>query len=199
LATPRKVVTALHEEPGGRVRVELDGRPWRTLPLDVVARAGLARGCELDRPRARLVRRELRRSEALTRAARALRRRDLPERALDTRLRRAGFQEDERAAALGTLARAGLVDDARFAHTRAASLAERGRGDAAIAWDLERQGVAPELVESALGTLAPERDRALALAARHGATVATARMLVRRGFGEEAVEAACADTFGADG
>jgi SOS response regulatory protein OraA/RecX len=191
-------VTALHEEPGGRVRVELDGRPWRTLSADVVARAGLARGCEVDRPRALLVRRELRRSEALTRAARALRQRDLPQSALDIRLVRAGFRDDERAEALGTLTRAGLVDDARFAHSRAASLAERGRGNAAIRWDLERQGLTPELVDSALETLAPERDRARALAARRGATAATARLLVRRGFSEDAVEAACADTFGAD-
>ena len=188
-------VTALHEEPRGRVRVELDGRPWRTLPVDVVARAGLARGCELDRPRARLVRRELRRAEALTRAARALRRRDLPERALDSRLQRAGFRDEEREVALGTLTRAGLVDDARYAHTRAATLAERGRGDAAIAWELEQQGVAAELVESALAALQPERQRALALTARHGSTPATARLLARRGFGEEAVEAVCADGF----
>jgi SOS response regulatory protein OraA/RecX len=191
-------VTALHEEPGGRVRVELDGGPWRTVPVDVAARAGLARGCELDRPRARLLRRELRRAEALTRAARALRRRDLPEGALDTRLQRAGFRDEEREAALGTLTRAGLVDDARYAHTRAATLAERGRGDAAIAWELERQGVAAELVESALSALEPERDRALALAAKHGSSPATARLLARRGFGEEAVESACADGFAAE-
>ena len=180
------------------MRVELDGRPWRTLPVDVVARAGLARGCELDRPRARLLRRELRRGEALTRAARALRRRDLPERALDARLERAGFRDDEREAALETLTRAGLVDDARFAHTRAATLAERGRGDAAIAWELERIGVSAELVEAALEALAPEGERALALAARHGPNASTARLLARRGFGEEAVEGACRDAFGAD-
>jgi SOS response regulatory protein OraA/RecX len=191
-------VTALYEERGGRVRVELDERPWRTLPVDVVARAGLSPGCEVDRPRARLVRRELRRNAALRRAAGALRLRDLPERALNSRLERAGFGEEEREDALGTLARAGLVDDGRFAHARAAALAARGRGDAAIRWDLERQGVAPGLVESALATLAPERDRARALAARHGDGAATARMLARRGFGEEAVEAACAGTFGAD-
>jgi SOS response regulatory protein OraA/RecX len=183
-------VTALHEEPGGRVRVELDGRPWRTLPAEVVVRAGLARGCEIDRPRARLVRRELRRAEALTRAARALRRRDLPERALDSRLERAGFRDEEREGAIGTLVRAGLVDDARFAHTRAAALAERGRGDAAIAWELERQGVAPEHVAAALSALTPEPERALRLLQRHGPGPATARLLARRGFGEEAVEAA---------
>jgi SOS response regulatory protein OraA/RecX len=77
-------------------------------------------------------------------------------------------------------------------------LAERGRGDAAIAWDLERQGVSTEQVESALQALEPERERALALAARHGTGAATARLLARRGFGEEAVEAACAGRFAAD-
>jgi SOS response regulatory protein OraA/RecX len=191
-------VTGLHEEQGGRVRVELGGRPWRTLPVDVVVRSGLACGCELDRPRARLVRWELRRSEALTQAARVLRRRDLPESALDARLERAGVLGEAREAALGTLVRAGLVDDARFAQTRAAALAARGRGDAAIAWELERQGVAPHLVESALATLEPERERAVALAARHGASPATARLLARRGFGEDAVEAACSGGLGAD-
>lgn len=191
-------VTALVEEPRGRVRVELDGRPWRTLPIAVVATAALTRGCELDRERARTIRSELRRSEALTRAARALRRRDLPAAALDARLERAGYRSREREAALGTLVRAGLVDDARFARTRAATLAERGRGDAAIAWELERQGVAPELVDAAVRALPPERERAAALARRRGPGAATARLLASRGFSDEAVEAACAEAFGAD-
>src|ERR687892_2390089 len=117
-----RTVTALRGRPKGRVRVELDGEPWRTLPAEAVVRAGLAVGCVLDRPTVRTLRRELRRAEALTRAGRALRSRDLPERALDARLERAGFAEHEREATLGTLTRAGLVDDARYAHARAAAL-----------------------------------------------------------------------------
>ena len=35
-------VTALRDDRRGRVAVELDGAPWRVLPLDVVARAGIA-------------------------------------------------------------------------------------------------------------------------------------------------------------
>ena len=192
-------VTALRGEPRGRVRVELDGGPWRTLPAEAVVRAGLAVGCVLDRPRARTLRRELRRAEALARAARALRSRDLPGRALDARLERAGFAEHERDAALGTLTRAGLVDDARYARARAETLAERGRGDAAIAWELERHGIASELVDAALAELAPEADRAHALAERLGRGPSTARLLARRGFGADAVEAALGGTFAPEG
>src|SRR5436189_1674 len=46
-------VTALRARPNGRVAVDLDGGPWRTLPAEPVVRAGLAVGLELDRERAR--------------------------------------------------------------------------------------------------------------------------------------------------
>jgi hypothetical protein len=58
-------VTALREDRRGRVAVELDGRPWRVLPAGVVVRAGVVEGRALDRPALRLLRRELRRDEAL--------------------------------------------------------------------------------------------------------------------------------------
>ena len=191
-------VTALRGEPRGRVRVDLDGEPWRTLPAEAVVRAGLAVGGVLDRPTARTLRRELRRAEALTRATRALRSGDLPGRALDARLERAGFAEHERDAAVGTLTRAGLVDDSRYAHSRAAALAERGRGDAAILWELERRGVASDVAAAALAALAPEAERARALAERLGRSPATARLLARRGFGAEAVESALGGSFAAE-
>ena len=58
-------VTRLREDRRGRVAVELDGAPWRVLPVDVVARAGLSEGRTLDRETLRTVRRELRRVEAI--------------------------------------------------------------------------------------------------------------------------------------
>jgi SOS response regulatory protein OraA/RecX len=87
------------------------------------------------------------------------------------------------------LRHAGLVDDARFAEERARVLAERGKGDAAICFELERAGVGTAEIEVALGTLDPERARAAALVARRGATRATARLLAGRGFDEELVAA----------
>lgn len=157
------VVTALRERPRSRVEISLDGAPWRTLPADAVVRAGLVVGRTVDRETARTLGRELRRAEALTDAVRALRHRDLSRRRLEERLRRRGAPETARRDALETLERAGLVDDARVAATRAGSLADRGYGDAAIRSALDADGLAAELVEDALAALEPERDRAARL------------------------------------
>lgn len=131
-------------------------------------------------------------ARALAVATRALARRDFSERGLRERLRRAGVAPAEEEEALGALRRAGFVDDARFALARAQALAERGRGDVAIRFDLERQGVAADEIEAALASLEPERERAERVIARRGRGAATARLLARRGFDEDAVEAAVA-------
>jgi SOS response regulatory protein OraA/RecX len=183
-------VTALRDEGRGRVGVDLDGTRWRTMPLVAVVKAGIGVGVELDRPRARCLRRELRRSDALATAGRALSRRDLPLQSLDRRLERAGVAPATRTEAIDALARAGLVDDQRFAVSRAEALAARGRGDAAIRWDLERQGVSAEEIERAVAALEPERERAQAIAERQGRTPKTARSLSRNGFADDSVEAA---------
>jgi SOS response regulatory protein OraA/RecX len=183
-------ITALRAQRGDRVAVELDGAAWRVLPLEVVVRAALRVDAELDRPRARTVRRELRRHEALAASASTLRHRDLSTRRLEQRLERRAVSPAERARAVETLTRTGLLDDGRFARGRARALAARGYGDAAIRFDLERQGVAAELAAEALAELEPERDRAARLAATAGGAARAARLLARRGFGEEAIEAA---------
>src|SRR5205823_5013727 len=139
-------------------------------------------GRALDRETARTLGRELRRADALARAARALRPRDRSRRSLDDRLAHAGVPAATREEALGTLERVGLVDDARMAAQRAEGLAARGYGDAAIRHDLEREGLAGGLVEEALTGLAPERERARALVERRGAVARTARWLAGRGF-----------------
>lgn len=189
------VVTALRSA-GRNVRVELDGAPWRTVPLEVAVRAGLAAGRALERPQLRLLRRELRRHEALRASAGALRHRDLSTRELEERLRRRDVAPAEREAAIETLRSAGLLDDERASRSRARVLAERGYGDAAIRFDLDRRGVAGETAEAAVGELEPELGRAAAIVARRGGGAATARLLVRRGFSEEAVEAAMAGEAG---
>lgn len=182
------VVSALRELRDGKVEVELDGVAWRRLPVDAVVRAELMVGRTLDRETARTLGRELRRSGALARATRALAARDRSRQALDERLAAAGVRAKPRREALETLASAGLVDDARFAAGRATALAERGQGDAAIRFDLERQGVPDELVAEALAALEPERERAKRLAERRGRGAKTARWLAARGFDEDTVE-----------
>ena len=131
-------------------------------------------------------------SDALDAAARALTRRDRSEAGVLEVLRQKGVAEDEAVEAVETLRRLGAVDDERLAVAGAASLAERGYGDAAIAFRLEREGVSRELAERAVSALEPETERARQLVARRGATAKTARWLASRGFAQDSVEAAIA-------
>jgi SOS response regulatory protein OraA/RecX len=187
-------VTALRARGAGCVAVEVDGEHWRVLPAEVVVRVGMASGAELQRPLLRALRRELRRHRALATATRALRARPLSARRLDERLQRAGFVAGERAEALAAVRRAGFVDDERYAVARAELLARRDRGDALIRHDLRSQGIAGEAVERALAALEPETARAARAAGTRSGAAAKARYLARRGFGEDAIEAALGST-----
>jgi regulatory protein len=183
-------LTALRRTRAGRVALEVDGQPWRTVPDDVVVRCGLHAGLTLDRPRLRLLRTELRRAESLATAGRALAQRPLSRRQVSDRLRRRGVAPRVERETLGTLAAAGLVDDARLARARAAALTDRGWGDLAIAARLRREGLEDGEVRAALADLPPEAERAAALVAdladRHKAW----SLLTRRGFSPDASEGA---------
>jgi regulatory protein len=184
-------VTALTpERVGTQVGVELDGVPWRRIPLEVALRIGLAAGSELQRPELRALRRELRRAEALDVAAKALVHRDRSRASLRTRLDAARIAPWAAEEALDTLERAGIIDDERFARARAEALAKRGCGDALIREELLAAGVPEGDVGEAIAALEPERERALRAAAKRGESPATARWLARRGFGQDAIEAA---------
>lgn len=135
-------------------------------------------------------------ASAVDAGLRALRHRDLSSHELDERLRAKGFDEDARGEALETLVRTGLVDDARFAEARARSLAGRGQGDAAIRHALRAARVEDALVEDALATLAPEQERARAIATRRGGGPKTARYLRGKGFSDDVVAALVAAESG---
>jgi len=132
------------------------------------------------------------RAEALAAATRALARREHSARSLAERLRRAGVGRDVADDVVEELQRVGLVDDGRFAAERARVLAEKGKGDAAIRFELARAGLESAEVDAAVDALAPERERAERVIARRGATPATARLLAGRGFDEEVVAAVVA-------
>ena len=127
---------------------------------------------------------------------RVLARRDQSARRIAERLERMRTPPHEREGVVTTLERAGLLDDARFARSRAAELAARELGDEAILADLLRQGLEEQLARDAVAGLPPERERAAAVAARRGATPKTARYLARRGFTFDSVEEAVAAEAG---
>ena len=167
-------VTALRARMAGRVAVELDGRPWRVVPLEAALTAGLDVGQELDRQRARLLRRELLRLRTIDVASSALRRQDLSATKLAERL--------------------GRVSGA----PRATTLAERGYGNTAIDADLESKGIAAAIRADAIRALPPELERLGPIVERRGTGPRTARFAARRGFGEEAIDAAAGVGFAND-
>ena len=186
------IVTALRPLRSS-VAVELDGCRWRTVPLAAAAEARLAVGCELDRERARALGRALRRERARDTAVRAVARRDHSRASLDARLERAGVRPGDRRDTVAAAVRAGLVDDARFAESRAESLASRGSGDLLVLDDLMRHGIDEHTARAAVESLEPERVRAARLAAARGPSLRTLRYLASRGFSEEALEGLVAE------
>ena len=187
------VVTRVRDVGTGRVAVELDGSPWRVLPVEAAARSGLDVGVAVDRPRARRVRAELRRSEALAIAARSLRYRDHSRQSLADRLARSRVDVAAGDEALGTLEWLGLLDDRRSALARATALAERDAGDLLIRADLEQRGFTQSDVAEAIEVIEPEAVRAERIIERRGASPRTLRLLLVRGFASDALEGLIAD------
>jgi len=185
-------VTALRETRAG-VAVELDGLPWRTLPVGAVVEAGLGVGLELDRARVRALARARRRARAEQVALRALARREHSRASLDDRLARAGVAAGERHGVLDRAERTGLVDDARYAERRAEQLAGRGAGDRFVLDDLARHGVADGIAREVVARLEPEPERARRVVEARGASAKTLRYLASRGFTEESLEPLVAD------
>jgi regulatory protein len=158
------------------------------VPDEVVVRAGLAVGLELDRSTLRRIRRELARARGMAVAARTLARRDASADEVRTRLARARVEPSAAVDVVASLERAGALDDGRLAGARASALAARGYGNAAILARLEAAGVDEALAREAVGELAPEADRARLLAATQADRANTARLLARRGFPFDVVE-----------
>jgi regulatory protein len=174
-----------------RRTIVLDGDPWRDMPATVLAALGLEVSDEVDlddleqrvaEAEAKLVR---------ERALYLLTSRERSRAQLSSRLVEDGFAPDVAQAVVEDYARIGLVDDERFAHALARTLAHaRGTGRAGIARELRTAGVADEIAEAALEDALGVDDEVTAArrladqaAARSGATMdKIVQRLVRRGY-----------------
>ncbi|MGA9761347.1 MAG: RecX family transcriptional regulator [Gaiellaceae bacterium] len=181
-------ITGLQEVSASAVLVELDGAPWRKIPLSAAARAGLSLGKRLEREDLRLLGRELRRAEALANATRMLARRPLSRALLEERLEKKGIAPVAREEAVEALEQAQYLNDRSYALERARSLAERSYGDAAVRYILEQERVGSELVEEAIAALEPELERARAIARSIPDRKRLLGRLARRGFDSETIE-----------
>jgi regulatory protein len=126
-------------------------------------------------------------------ALEALRHRERSVEQLTRHLESRGVSEDDRAEAIATLTRTGLVDDRRFAESRAAVLVTRGAGDALVRHDLDSAGIDHETIEHVLGGIEDEAVRARRIVERRGASPRTERYLRAKGFSAEAAHEAVAE------
>ena len=125
-------------------------------------------------------------------ALRALRHRDRTTDEIERLLESKGIGQNERQEVIETLVRTSLVDDARFAESRALALAERGAGNELIRHDLDRAGVDASTAAEAIAVLADETERASQIVARRGVSPKTARYLAGKGFSEDVIRNAVA-------
>lgn len=178
--------------------VDVDRGRFASLPAADLAALNLVVGAEIS---ARVLERlqELADLEAAHRAAlRALARRAHARFDLRRRLLQKQHPPAAVDGALGRLANAGLLDDARFALDYAAAKARRGRGPTRLVRDLQSQGIDRRVAEEAVRTsLAAEgvdpADAVRALAEKRSRQLAglpapvrkrrLVAFLVRRGFG----------------
>lgn len=178
--------------PGLRRRtIVIDGDPWRDVPAPVVAALGLSASDEVEREDLSSRIAEVEPSLARERALRLITARERSRAGLRDRLVEGGFSPEVAADTVADFARIGLVDDERFAHALARTLANaRGVGRSGITRELRMAGIDGELADDALEEALGGDDEAAAAAriatvaaAKPGATVdrVTAR-LVRRGY-----------------
>jgi SOS response regulatory protein OraA/RecX len=129
---------------------------------------------------------------ALEAATKALARRDRSAAGLAAYLERKGTDPDDARAAVERLREAGYVNDERYATARAEALADRGYGDEAVRFELEREGLAPDQIAAVLLALPPERERATAFLLKARTPLTGIRRLAAKGFSADALEAAIA-------
>jgi len=127
---------------------------------------------------------------ALEAGLKALSRRELSHAELVARLERSGIDSEDAELAGAQLARAGYQSDRRAAEERVRVLAARLHGDLAIRVDLRRRGISEANLDAAFEGIATELARAEALARRARDPAQLARTLHRKGFTDDAIEAA---------
>ena len=128
--------------------------------------------------------------DAFEAGLKALSRRELSRVELVARLERSGIDREDAELASSQLAEAGYQSDERTAEERARVLAARMQGDRAIRADLRGRGISQLDIDSALEGVDPESTRAERLAGRAADAAQLARVLHRKGFTDDTIEAA---------
>ncbi|HEU4474452.1 MAG TPA: regulatory protein RecX [Gemmatimonadales bacterium] len=156
----RSRITALVPEPGGigSVRIEVDGARFAAVSPDVVRRAELRVGRELDDALRALLDAEAQVEAAYRTVLRCIERRSFARTDLGRRLLRKGHTPEAVEAALERAAGQGLIDDAAFAANYVETRSARGRGPLRLTRDLMAMGVERGIIDRAVASHAREAE-----------------------------------------
>ncbi len=151
-------ITDLEPDPrrNGRVRLQVDGRPFCTLPVEAVIAHQLVAGRVVDESIQDLLQQAADADAALRALLRALERRSFSRKDLERRLRQRGHRPPAIAAGLDRADELGLINDGAYALHFVATRAARGRGPARLLRDLQQSGVARPLADAAIAAQWPE-------------------------------------------
>jgi regulatory protein len=182
----RSRITALVPESRGvgSVRIEVDGARFASVSPDVVRRAELRVGRELDDALRALLDAEAQVEAAYRTVLRSIERRSFARADLGRRLMRKGHAPEAVEAALERAAGHGLIDDAAFAANYVETRSARGRGPLRLTRDLMAMGVERGIIDRAVASHAREAegsaDVPLALAHKRAAQLRDLPRHVRR-------------------
>lgn len=151
-------ITSLEPDPRrpGQVRLQVDGRPFCTLPASQAAAHGLTPGRLVDEALQDVLEQAADADAALRALLRALERRSFSRKDLERRLRQRGHTASAIEGALSRADELGLLDDGAYAMHFVATRAARGRGPARLLRDLQMSGVSRPLAEAAIAAHWPE-------------------------------------------
>jgi len=197
MATITRLAPAAHRL--GYLEIEVDGVLLGSIPDQLVAERGLARGQELDEAELAELQAAARIGEAVTVANRFLAHRPRSSAEVRTRLRRERLDPEVIDACLAELERQGLLDDRRFAAMWVENrVAFSPRSARSLEQELRRKGINRDMAEETLADVATGSDAELALEAGRRRLHAMSRLdeetftrrmggfLARRGFNYEA-------------
>jgi len=181
-----------------RASLYLDGRFALGLAVEVVQDWGLHRGQVLDEAELEALRRAEGQHRALRDALRLLNQRLRSTAEVRERLLRRGYDEEQVEGVLSRLTELGLLDDRAFARAWVENRQVfRPRGRPALAAELRKKGLSPEIIAEVLEASPPEDEAALALARRRAPALRGLErptflrrlhaFLARRGFSPEVV------------
>ncbi len=155
---PEGRITSLETDPrrGGSIRIHVAGRPYCTVPADIVAAERLREGETISEAQHDRLSAAADAEAAFRTALRSLEARAHARTDLARKLVRKGHPRPAVDAAVERVADLGLLDDAVFAADFVRTRSSRGRGPARLMRDLMVMGVERSLVDAAIAAQWPE-------------------------------------------